>query len=218
MRKKVLEIIKAGLDKEDVTIQKACAEMILDAPENDKKTLFELAQKKLGNILVEPPLYNKEISRDVFKRKEFVKTGSGTTLLGGKLKDKTIIRHLQPKAFLAWQKIYEDHQLWKQNDFDYVPIEPIQSYRLNKKGLVDVYSGVLDLSFGSWLSMTDEFKSELTADAKKIETILEKQNVQHGHTHEYNFCLRFFRDANGKVDFNKKPRIYLIDFDQAISS
>ena len=32
-----------------------------------------------------------------------------------------------------------------------------------------------------------------------------------------NFCLRFFRDENGKVDFDKIPRLYLIDFDQAIS-
>jgi hypothetical protein len=43
---------------------------------------------------------------------------------------------------------------------------------------------------------------------------LEKENVIHGHCHDKNFVLRFFRNQDGFVDLNKTPRIYLIDFDQ----
>lgn len=218
LREKVMPLVKAGLDKENPATQKISAEMIGHVPLEARKSLFQLARKKVGDVLVEPALYtDEEISKDVFQRIKFPKTGSETTLIGGRLKGKTIIRHLQPEAFLAWQKLYEDHALWKQEGFDYVPIEPIQSYRLNKKGLVDVYSGVLDLSLGAWQRMSDDFKDELVADEIKIHAILREQSVEHGHPHSDNFCLRFFRDKNGNVDFSKKPRIYLIDFDIAAS-
>lgn len=218
LKKKVAELIKAGLNKEDAAAQKVYVQMISDASENIQKELFQLAQKKLGNALVEPPLYqNSEISKDKFQRVKFSKTGSETTLIGGQLKDKTIMRHLEPEPFLTWQKLYEDHEMWKQEGFDYVPIEPIQSYRLNKNGLVDVFSGVLDLSLDAWQALTGDFKSELGADRDKIVGVLKKQGVEHGHPHNNNFCLRFFRNEKGNVDFSRKPRIYLIDFDAAKS-
>ena len=146
------------------------------------------------------------------------KTGSETTLIGGKLKDTTIIRHIDPKAFLSWQKIYEDYTVRKETGFDYVPIEPIQSYKLNKDDLVDVFSGVLDISLRDWQTKTDMFVDELQKKANKIIKVLNKLKIKHGHIHNGNFCLRFFRNKNGKVDFNRMPRIYLIDFDKAVSS
>lgn len=121
-------------------------------------------------------------------------------------------------AFLAWQKIYENHQVWENNGFDYVPIEPIQSYRLNKKGLVDVFSGVLDLSLAKWLEYSSRmFEEELTKQRDKIISVLESQNISHGHTHNYNFVLRFFRNKDGNPDLNQVPRLYAIDFDAAVS-
>lgn len=221
LEKKVYELIQAGLANPNIEVQKAAAEMIRCAPKDARKNIFQLAKrKKVGNVLlVEPPLYNKggEISKEAFQRTKFPKTGSETTLIGGNLKGKTIIRHLMPTAFLTWQKLYEDYPLWRREGFDYVPIEPIQSYRLNQKGLVDVYSGVLDLNLSSWKEMTDDFARELDSDRNKIVSVLDKQDIRHGHTNNGNFCLRFFRDKNGNVDFNKKPRLYLIDFDQAVS-
>ncbi|MBI3633980.1 MAG: hypothetical protein HY226_06875 [Candidatus Vogelbacteria bacterium] len=182
----------------------------------ERREVLELAIDKLGNALVEAPLYDSgDISEDAFKRKKFEKTGSGTTLLGGRLKGKSIVRHIEPQAFLAWQKIYEDEALWRQKGFDYVPIEPIQSFRLNKNGLVDVYSGVLDLNLETWLEMTDMFAMELVDAKLKILSLLERNRFNHGHVHDRNFSLRFFRDENGRVDFTKKPRLYLIDFDAA---
>lgn len=219
LQEKVVQLVKAGLETEDQATQQACAEMIQYVPKDAKKSLFLVARKKLGNVLVQPPLYkDQEVSKDAFQRVKFPKTGSETTLIGGRLKDKTIIRHIQPEAFIAWQKLFEDHAVWKREGFDYVPIEPIQSYRINKKGLVDVYSGILDLNLNAWKQMSNDFKDELNADAGKIQAILREQRVEHGHPGDYNFCLRFFRDEKGNVDFSKKPRIYLIDFDRAVTS
>ena len=111
-------------------------------------------------MLIEPPLYSGiDLGQEHFQRKQFKKTGSETTLVGGNLKDKTIIRHITPEAFKSWQQAYENYQIWRDAGFDYVPIEPIQSFRFNNDGLVDVYSGILDLSFAQWRHMTDDFKN-----------------------------------------------------------
>lgn len=212
--------IQTGLNDEDSDVQKASARMILFAPNDARETLFTLAQERLGDALIEPPLYNDATFADdkrLFPRKAFEKTGSGTTLVGGALKGKTIVRHLKIEAFLAWQRIFENYALWRWRGFEYVPVEPIQSYRLNKDGLVDVYSGVLDLNLGDWRKMAGKFMEELNVDRDHIITILREQGVEHGHTHLGNFSLRFFRDKYGHVDYNRKPRIYLIDFDQAVS-
>ncbi|PKL72117.1 hypothetical protein CVV26_02925 [Candidatus Kuenenbacteria bacterium HGW-Kuenenbacteria-1] len=198
--------------------------MIPFVPKNEQKDLFELAKEKLGNVLIESSLYSKNIiSNDSFSRQNFEKGGSKkkspkTTLIGGGLKNKTIIRHIKPEHFLTWQKVYKNYKLWEKAGFDYVPIEPIQSFKLNKENLVNVYSGVLDLDLYDWKQITDEFVKELEEDREKIIEILEKNKIKHGHTNVVkNFCLRFFRDKNGNVDFNQKPRIYLIDWDQAVS-
>ncbi len=219
-------IIRAGLASDKIEVRKACAYMIRYAHMYHQNKLFHLAIKNgVGNCVVEPPLYaNTTVSKESFSRGEFQKTGSETTLIGGELIGKTIIRHITPIAFMAWQRLYEDYQLWQSSGFDYVPIEPIHSFRLNKKGMVDVYAGVLDLNLDlwtklsdHWIQRSDQFIDELGQDSDKILDVLERNNIQHCHTHAGNFCLKFFRDESGNVDFSKKPRIYLIDFDRAIS-
>ncbi|MDA2936012.1 hypothetical protein MYX06_02235 [Patescibacteria group bacterium AH-259-L05] len=212
-------LIAKGLASDNVEVQKACAEIIWDMPEREKRSLIKLFMKKgLNNILIESPLYKeKDISEERFSRQEFEKSGSETTLVGGSLKEKTIIRHIKPRAFLAWQELYENYQLWKSNGFDYVPIEPIQSYKLNKEGFVDVYSGVLDLNLNKWSINFGWFEEKLASDREKILKVLDSQGISHGHTHDANFVLRFFRDEDGRADLRRKPRIYLIDFDFAAS-
>src|SRR3990167_2346123 len=209
-------LIKQALSQEDPEVQRKAAEMILCAPKQERASLIKIAfYAGLGNEIVKSPLYdNSNFDKERFKRKMFEKTGSETTLVGGTLKDKLIIRHVKPSAFLAWQKIYENHQVWKNNGFDYVPIEPIQSYRLNKKGLVDVFSGVLDLSLAQWAEVSGYmFMEELGKQKHNIISVLERQGIRHGHTHDHNFVLRFFRDKDGNPDITKIPRLYAIDFD-----
>ncbi|PIT93094.1 MAG: hypothetical protein COU06_01680 [Candidatus Harrisonbacteria bacterium CG10_big_fil_rev_8_21_14_0_10_38_8] len=212
-------LIRKALESSNLETQRIGVLMLRYVPIGDQSLLTEqIIKLGLGSYLIEPPLYdNQEMDGESFSRKEFKKTGSQTILIGGELKDKVILRRVPPTAFLAWKKIYENHQLWRDAGFDYVPIEPILSYRPNKDGLVDVYSGVLDLSLRVWLLKTTMFKGELNEQKNRILSVLSDSRIKHGHEHGNNFCLRFFRDENGQPDFSKVPRLYLIDFDQANS-
>ncbi len=220
-----VSLIRSGLESQNIEIQKACARIIRFiselVPEEKRQELFDLIiEKGLGEELIKPSLLYENINIDnkTFSRQKFEKTGSRTTVIGGGLKNKTIIRHIKPEAFSAWQKAYEDYDLWKKEGFDYVPIEPIQSYRLNNTGLVDVFSGVLDINLRDWEKETFMFEKELEEQKNKILSVLKKLKIEHVHPNEGNFCLRFFRDEKtGKVDFKRIPRLYLIDFDIAIS-
>ena len=105
--------------------------------------------------------------------------------------------------------------MWKEAGFDYVPIEPIVSYRLQADNLVDVSTGVLDLNLDLWLKMGGNFGKELKEKENRILSVLNSRSIHHGHPHRENVVLRFFRDRKGRVDFTREPRIYLIDFDLA---
>jgi hypothetical protein len=211
-------LIEKGLRSGNVDVQKICAMLIQYVPTEKKKELLEIAKREAEQYLIESPLYaDKNISDEHFSRQKFEKSGSELVLIGGKLKDNTIHHRIELEPFLAWQKLYEDFELWKKEGFDYVPVEPIRSFRMNKKGSVDVYSGVLDLSLAEWLRMGGDFSEELKEEMEAIKEISDKNDVFHGHPHKSNFCLRFWRDGKGNVDFSRKPRIYMIDFDQAES-
>ena len=212
-------LIRESFAKDNPEVWIEAIGMIDSAPKEERASLIrEVFEKGIGEEIIKPPLYNNSnIDDETFKREKFDKTGSGTTLIGGSLKDKIITRHIEPEAFLSWQRLYEDYNLWKKNGFDYVPIEPIQSYKIGKDNLVDVHSGVLDLSLGSWQKITSLFNQELETQKMLILETLESVDIEHGHAHNDNFVLRFFRDENGKPDITKVPRLYLIDFDQAVS-
>lgn len=212
-------LIKAGLASSDPEIQKNSVYMIEFAPENKRASLRDsVINAGLGKYLVRAPLYKKtDVNNDMFSRAKFDKTGSELTLLGGGLKDKTVMRRITAEAFLAWQKLYEDSELWRRHGFEYVPIEPIQSFVLNKDGTVSVYCGVLDINLNSWKRASTLFKDNLNIQREQISNVIKEQNIFHGHSHGNNFCLRFYRDAEGQPDFTREPRLYLIDFDQAVS-
>ncbi len=221
LRQLVLNIITQALSQDDPEVQRRAAGMIRWAPEEKRALLIKMAfDKGLGNKIVKPPLYNESnLDTERFARKKFRKTGSRTTLLGGPLKDKLIVRHIQPGSFLAWKRIYECYGVWIQNGFNYVPIEPIQSYRFNKQeGLVEVFSGVLDLSLAEWLEISGEmFREELMEQKHRIISVLQRLKINHGHLHDNNVVLRFFRDESGNPDLSRPPILYVIDFDAASS-
>jgi len=218
-KKRRFNLLLKALNNQSPEVHKVAASLIGSLPDEVRPEMFRIMfDQGLGEELIKPALYKKVNINDTdFARREFIKTGSETTLIGGRLKDKTIIRHIDPVAFSSWQKIYESHDFWKSQGFDYVPIEPIQSYKVAKDGYIDVYSGVLDISLFDWKIDTDKYAIELDRQKDKIISALGKLKFDHGHSHDDNFCLRFFRDENGKVDFGKIPRLYLIDFDQATS-
>ncbi len=221
LQKKVTDVVRKDLARKgDPSVKKSIAWLIEFALPEEKSRLLALAKKRLGDALVEPPLYKDATfaGNRLFPREPFAKTGSETTLIGGTLEGKMIVRRINPEAFLAWQRLFENHALWKNTGFNYVPIEPILSYRLREDGLVDVSAGVLDLNLRLWLKMGGDFEKALKQKSSSIQSILKQQGIDHHHPHWENFVLRFFRDRKGHVDFKREPRIYLIDFDLATFS
>ncbi|GEM_PF-6164068 len=150
-------------------------------------------------------------------RREFTKTGSRIVLLGGKFVGEVIVRIVPEPAFLAWKKAFEAKDIWQSVGFDYVPIEPIlikgkelRAYK-TKDGTYRVYTKVLGPSLEEFLKSNaqDSLKSKLKNDEEVIRKVLAVNlAIAHGHDHRSNFCVEFSAG---------KPRLYLIDFDQAIS-
>lgn len=210
-----------ALRKNDFSLQRKMIKKMKGISFNEtvKKGFFNQAKLFAPEALIASPLYDdiKKMKIDGLARENFKKTGSRTTLLLGDLQEKVIVRSaISAISFKAWKEIYEDFDSWKKAQFDYVPIEPILSYQPNsKEKSVDVMSGVLDCSVGGWFAMTFEYKEEIEKQMNAITKILAKKNIYHGHVHTDNFCLRFFRTADNKIDFSRPPRVYMIDFDRA---
>jgi hypothetical protein len=103
LRLLVSEKIKEALSKEDIEVQRVAVGMIIDAPVQERAPLMKIAfNAGLGDEIIKPPLYdNSDLDQERYQRKKFAKTGSGTTLVGGALRDKLIIRHIKPEAFLT---------------------------------------------------------------------------------------------------------------------
>ncbi len=207
----------------DTRAQEEIVKVIFDFSAGETIKWLDLMVKNANidiSLFIKTPLYKKNnIGDSVFAREEFTKTGSETTLLGGSLKEKIIIRHIDPAHFLSWKELYEDSVFWRDHGFDYVPIEPIVSYRLEEKeGRVAVFSGVLDLNLAQWTSVSNLFQKELDEQRQKILRALRDRGFRHGHDHRRNFCLRFMRDENGKPRLDVSPRLYMIDFDQSVST
>ncbi|NTW90208.1 MAG: hypothetical protein HGB37_04865, partial [Candidatus Moranbacteria bacterium] len=221
LRVKLASVIRSAFETNDPAVMLAAAKMIRYAKKSDWAELYALALERIGPSSVEGPLYEKTLVG--FGRENFKKTGSETTLLGmvagNDLKGKIIVRKFEMSSFLGWKRLYDDHAFWKGNGFDYVPIEPIVSFSVRKTGKVDVYSGVLDFSLLECRERgLKTWESELEEDRDKIIDAIKEGGYNHGHPHDKNFCLRFCRKDDGNIDYSKKPRIYLIDFDQVSSS
>ena len=221
LRQLVLDRARKGLASENKDQWIYGARMAQYTSDDDKAKLDIVIKQDLAKMLteklVEPPLYSyTDIDEERFTRRAFEKTGSDTTLLGGNFKNRLIIRHIEPEAFLAWQKLFEAFDSWKKAGFDYIPIEPINSFRFNAKtGNVDVFTGVLDINLEQWLATGGNFSQELREQKSKIDKVLAEKNVTHRDFANKNFCLRFYRDSQGKIDFSRQPQIYLIDLDHA---
>jgi ribosomal protein S19E (S16A) len=134
------------------------------------------------------------------------KDGSNTTLLGGKLIDKVIIREIPEKSYKAWRKAEKLG----------IPVEPILKrkdgrprVRKTKRGTYLVSTKVLDgKSFFAFNrgKLGKKYRNEVGAQIKKIINRLEAANIVHGHIHPGNTLV---------VMENGKPKAYMIDFDQA---
>ena len=238
---------RAGLmekcfNDDDVIVRRAAVQMIQYAPKDERSKLMELRKKMnppqpdkpdtqnipnryLQTLATETPLYRQRTKR--FFKRAFHKSGSGTTLLDivpgqedNSLKERVIIRHITAQSYFSWRKAFEASGYWKQHGFDYVPVEPIVSVKPTKGSFthVDVYTRVIKgPSVAVWKKNDGSFIQEIDHQVKQITTGLYELGIEHGHTHEGNFVLYFQQKEDGTADLSQPPRIYVIDFDQAVS-
>lgn len=164
----------------------------------------------------------KEKSLGCIPRREFSKTGSETILLGGKAVGKVIVRIVTERAFLVWKEAFEAEGFWRSKGFDYIPIEPILKkengdlmvYK-RKDGKYRVFTKVLGVNLlmlrNVYHGDDDAYGYTMVGIKRTEEAIKEgirELGILHGHLHPQNFCVE---------DYNGKLRLYIIDFDQAIS-
>jgi hypothetical protein len=173
-------------------------------------------------------LYKNHLDEQNGIRGEFIKSGGIINTLGGKFLGNIIVRQLYRINFNVWRKAYENAEVWEKNGFDYVPIEPIYSFRISKeyKLSVEVRTGVLGMTVAEYKTLAiGRHESYLEKQMTRIYNILKKRlGIQFdkygtGHFREANFCLRWERldnsDKNSPINWRKPPRIYLIDWDHA---
>ena len=184
--------------------------------------------KTVKKIIELSEIYNEELYSDHFdfeklKMKKW-KTGGKMETLGDRFLGKMITKYVPLDGFLAWQKLYESPEMWKNAGFDYVPIEPIISFKNDKKfpGLVKVQTGVLgmtvqgykDLEWGKFLRFIENKMVSIKKVTRSSGVIYDYSAMYHWR--EGNFCLRWEKlGYSGKINWTKLPRVYLIDFDYA---
>ena len=225
-------LIRQALKDKEPVVRISAIRMIKYAPEQEKEALYKqmyeeakLKPRKLQRLADETPLYRD--AKGKFVRKPFPKTGSEVVLLNKvpgrevSLKEQVIVRRIDIPAYLEWKKTFEAHSLWQQRDFDYVPVEPILRIQLSKNQptKVNVFTRVIrGPAVAEWEEKSGMFLPQIHQQVEKIKQVLQELGIEHGHLHEGNFVLYFSRDKDGKADLTKPPRVYVIDFDQAVSS
>lgn len=190
--------------------------------ENDYPDLFT----RLQEFAETTPLYNDR--EKSFLQGELVKTGSRTMLYDAvpgqeenSLRNRIIKRIIGIKPYMFWKEAFEAADAWQAKGFDYVPVEPIVQVKPNHEVTtdVDVYARVLPgPSADAWLTTSGLYKKEINSAMSRIKSVLEELGIDHGHLHNKNFVVVFDKDATGKPNLLKQPRVYVIDFDMASSS
>ena len=224
---RLVTIIEQGLKDDDPDVRRQAAESISQAPEADRARLIEAViadNPEIRTVSTSTPLYKSHSHR--FFRGKFAKSGSGTTLLDivpgqleNSLRERLIIRHIGLGPYLSWRDIYENAEAWQAAGFDYVPIEPIVKVVGEKRLTVDAFTRVLrGPSVASWKQTTGLHRTEIDRQIEAINATLEKLGLVHGHPHENNFIVLFDRDERDEPIIDRPPRVYMIDFDAAVSS
>jgi len=218
------KLVSSLLRSNDREKQKHAATMAYHTSHPQMEELFRIIEKdqELLETLFFSRLYPERVdisgqeSTKQHKKVPFLKTGSEMTVLrGGPLERKLIVRHIKKSAFIGWMKAFEENETWLEHGFDYVPVEPIQSFSFSRKR-ADVCSGVLDIDLKHWISISGgRFEDELKNKRREIISVLEDLGIRHSDLHEGNFFLKFPRQADGTINTQLCPRVYVGDFDKS---
>ena len=101
-----------------------------------RNTLYLISRRAEHN-----PLYSRhstdkhftDTGRNVVARREFIKEGGKTILLGGKQIGKAVIKIVSEESFSAWKKAFTSEGFWRSKGFEYVPVEPILGIKKTMK-------------------------------------------------------------------------------------
>lgn len=152
----------------------------------------------------------------------FDKTGSSTYILPRQYH--ASMRIVPAVSARVWAEVFYNWDVWREAGFNYVPVEPIEDIDFYHQrwsgGVVKELSAVVTTnlsgrSLNDWIKYREEFIDELIELRGEIITTLESMQVNHGHLHRGNFVVVPYKTPDGKVDYSRCPRLYVIDFDQA---
>ena len=158
---------------------------------------------------------------DLLKKVDKDKTGGEFVLFGKNLRQKVVGRKMNILAFEQWRRAYESPKIWQESGFDYVPIEPIISFKNMENNNVRVSAGILGITLFEYVRVFSEYiQDDVFKKRRDIVDVLRKMNIDfsktaNGHLHNNNFCLKFERTPKGEIDLDKSPKVYLIDWDHA---
>lgn len=138
-------------------------------------------------------------------RLKFKKTHSELIPLGGKLHG-IILRKINPESYQQWLKAYQDPELQPH-------VEPILYKKgtprtIHGKNQVTVPTKYVGEIIYDFIQKHPELETEIRKQQQWIKQKLEEKGIEHGHAHDNNFTVELK---------NKKPHIYIIDFDTATS-
>lgn len=175
--------------------------------------------------------------REAVARRNFIKEGGKTILLGGKSIGKVVIKIVPEESYLAWKKAFTSGEFWHGEGFDYVPVEPI----LSKNGVLrakpykskkrvegekeqwyqtemggEIIYAVATQVLGPTLEglghgFNQSLKVKLISDKNRIIDGLIRLGIEYAPE-----SRGHVHDSNFCVQFyNDNPRLYIIDFDHA---
>lgn len=214
-----VEQIKLWLEDSDDDTRFYAAKMIQFLPDYKKrkelidKAWYWLSINKLWSIE----------NHDLYKYKWFSsskKSSDDALILVDKYEGSAYQRIMNLKGFLVWKKALESFNIREREWREYVPIEPILSFRLQIDGKIKVVSKIMHCSLTNFIKMEQDsglrlYTGQLRAQKKKIVEALLKMWIVHNDAFDRNFCIQFFYTENGDIDITQCPRLYLIDRDRA---
>lgn len=189
--------------------------------EEERSRLLELAG--LGDEGWSESILDRKAIRD--RVVSLDKSGSSTYIFPEQ--HKASMRIIPANSAIAWFEAFYNWDKWYEAGFNYVPVEPIQDmdfyHREQYGGRIEELATVVTTnlsgrSLADWMKYRTEFFYELDTLRDKIEGVLREMKINHGHLHDSNFVVVPYEASDGKVDYSRCPRLYVIDFDQAVKS
>lgn len=222
LRKRRPKLFIQGLLDPDSDINWVIKNMFENLSEPDKQFLYGHFKKELKFLDLSMSKWSHALYNYKDSKSNSKESNTWWIILTDKYVWKAYQRIILNRAFVCWKEAWEAHTFWNEEWFDYVPIEPIISFKFEwepSNWKTKVVSKLLHFSvdelqkwnsyeYRRWYSWIEEEK-------EKILSWLKRLGISHWDIHDGNFCVQFFYTQDWRIDIEKCPRVYLIDWDRA---